>query len=185
MPTDKSALLQAALAENALLLATRFRVCPCVSRPAEPFRYTASVHCVSCRPQNHRLTTFTRRTHRLTKDRPARHTHALKNKTERASGAFCVPSNQVPKQAAAGGQGPRQWQLPCNHHREGRSAQRWRPRPARRSAPKRRSCWKPGRGPSPRWCSSSKPMVTIFAVESAPACRSRRPHQPAHLPQNI
>ena len=28
---------------------------------------------------NHRLTTFTRRTHRVTKDWPARHTHALKN----------------------------------------------------------------------------------------------------------
>ena len=73
------AAIQAGPPINGLGLATPIRGCPCVLRPARAFRYTAWVHCVSCRPQNHRLTTFTRRTHRLTKDRPARHTHVLKN----------------------------------------------------------------------------------------------------------
>ena len=73
--------VQAGFVENGLGLATPSRVCSCVLSPVGAFRHTVRVYCVSCRPQNHRLTTYTRRAHRLTKDRPARHTHALKNES--------------------------------------------------------------------------------------------------------
>ena len=53
----------------------------CRSRTAGLNIWGGVVYCVSCRTQNHRLTTYTRRAHRLTKDPPARHTHALKNES--------------------------------------------------------------------------------------------------------
>ena len=88
---------------------------------ATAFWCTVWVHCVSCRRQI-TVAPPSRGAHTASRKigRPDTLTHS-RMKTEGASCAFSVPSNQVPEQAAENGQGMRWRLLLCNRRCEGRS----------------------------------------------------------------
>ena len=90
---------------------------------------------------------------------------------------FRSPTTHVPKQGAAGGRGARHPSLPCPRRKVGKAARRWRRRRRRRPAPPGWSRRLGGGAPPAAGCRASGAVVIILTVESAPACRPRRPHQ--------
>ena len=90
---------------------------------------------------------------------------------------FRYPTNQVPKQGAASGQGARHSSPPCTRRKARKAAQRWRRRRRRRPAPPGWSRRLGGGAPPAAGCRASGAVVITLTVESAPACRPRRPHQ--------
>ena len=105
-----------------------------------------------------------------------RHTRA-KTCIDHQNTRFRCPTTQVPKQGAAGERGARHSSLPCTRRKADKAARRWRCGRRRRPAPPRWSCHLGGGATPGRGCRASGALVITLTVESAPACRPRRPHQ--------
>ena len=93
------------------------------------------------------------------------------------SSLFRCPTTHLPKQGAAGGRGAPLSSLPCTRCKARKPPQRWRRRRRRRPPPPRWSRRLGGGAQSARGCRASSAVVITLTLESAPACRPRRPHQ--------